>query len=489
MSNGETTRTPPDRRRARASSWLRRWQRRGRNGAASDDDHIGDRESGARAGGAIRPRGQPPPVGLRALEQPDSRLGRALHARSRSRVASDCGPEPNDARYPGADARQPARGQIVASRSLIPARHGSSPRSATCSALSAKRKTARPSDRAQGACAVRAPTSRGRQSVRRVEGHASAVRAPALIAIAVGALALAGPAYADSPPPVQIGISSQQAGPGRAIVRARIAARDSEPGREDRSPARPVSNVVRLPEKGGAVDDLPDRDPYPPLASDSALARASQPFGPGSFWYPVGPGRVCIYAPGSVLPCYTLVGPGGAPGGPGLDPGAIAASVADRLPLLPGRIQTSPRVVGLTGTDSWFWLDPAPRTEELTVALAGETVTVTAEPNAIEWRFGDEVELAGGPGRPYRAGPPPAGAVLHLYETRCLPGDQGRNPYVLGSCGSSGYGVEAVVAWRISYSASGPIDASGALPTRTTATSIAYPVSEARGFLVPGAGR
>lgn len=307
--------------------------------------------------------------------------------------------------------------------------------------------------------------------------------------MAVVGLALAGPARADSPPPVQIGISSQQAGPSRAIVRARIATEGREPGRERVRSSRSVSHLVRLPVKGGAVDDLPDKDPYPALASDSALAQNARPFGPDSFWYPVAPGRACIYAPGSVLPCYTLVGAGGAPGGPGLDPGAIAASVADRLPLLPGRIQTSPRVVGLTGTDSWFWLDPAPRTEELTVALAGETVTVTAEPNAIEWRFGDGVELAGGTGRPYRAGPPPAGAVLHLYETRCLPGDQRRNPYVLGSCGSSGYGVEVVVAWRISFSASGAIDTSGALQTRTTATSIAYPVSEARGFLVPGAGR
>jgi hypothetical protein len=241
--------------------------------------------------------------------------------------------------------------------------------------------------------------------------------------------------------------------------------------------------------KGGAVDDLPDHDPYPPLASDSALARDAQPAGPGSFWYPVSPGRVCIYAPGSVLPCYTLVGPGGGPGGPGLDPGAIAASVAERLTLSPGRIRTSPRVTGLTGAVSWFWLDPAPRTEELAVSLAGERVTVRAEPAAVEWRFGDGIDLVGGSGRPYRAGPPPAGVVLHLYETRCLPGDQGRNPYVLGSCGSTGYGVEAVVAWRISFSASGPIEASGTLPTRTTATSVVYPVSEARGFLVTGALR
>lgn len=305
--------------------------------------------------------------------------------------------------------------------------------------------------------------------------------------IVVVGLAFVGPARAESPPPVQIGISSQQAGPSRAIVRARIAAQDAKPGRVRVRSARSVPRLVQFPVKGGAVDDLPD--PYPPLRADSRLAQNSRPFGPGSFWYPVGPGRVCIYAPNSVLPCYRLVGPAGSPGSPGLDPGAIAASVADRLLLLPGRIQTSPRVVGMTGTDSWFWLDPAPRTEELTVSLAGETVTVTAEPNAIEWRFGDGASVAGGSGRPYRAGPPPAGAVLHFYETRCLPGDHGRNPYVLGTCGSRGYGVGAVVAWRISYSASGPIDASGTLPTRTTATSIAYPVSEARGFLVPGAGR
>lgn len=183
------------------------------------------------------------------------------------------------------------------------------------------------------------------------------------------------------------------------------------------------------------------------------------------------------------------MGPGGGPGGPGLDPAAIAASIADRLALLPGRIQTSPRVTGLTGAVSWFWLDPAPRREELTVSLAGQTVTVVAEPDGIEWRFGDGAELAGGAGHPYRPGPPLAEAIVHRYETRCLPGDQGRNPYVLASCGSRGYRIEAVIVWRISFTASGPVDANGTLPSRTTATSRPYPVSEARGFLVEGATR
>ena len=287
------------------------------------------------------------------------------------------------------------------------------------------------------------------------------------------------------PPTFKLGYFSQQVDRSRARIGGSIDVQRSAPGRERQAASQSTSQIARTPPKGGAVDDLPDVDPYPPLRADSTFARNPRPLGPDSFWYPVGPGRLCIYAPGSVLPCYTLVGQGGS----AVDPSALAVSAADRLPLMPGRIRTSPQTAGLTGALSWFWLDAAPRTEELAVSLAGERVTVRAEPNAIEWRFGDGVELAGGPGRPYRAGPPLAGAVLHLYETRCLPGDQGRNPYVLGSCGSSGYAVEAVVVWRISYSASGPIEASGTPPTRTTATSIAYPVSEARGFLVPGESR
>ena len=164
-------------------------------------------------------------------------------------------------------------------------------------------------------------------------------------------------------------------------------------------------------------------------------------------------------------------GSGGAPGGPALDPAAIAASVAERLTLT----RPHPDVASRDGShrrDSLVLARPRSQVEELTVSLAGETVTVTAEPSGVEWRFGDGMDLSGGPGRPYRRGRPPADAVLHMYaETRCLPGDHGRNPYVLGSCGSTGYPLEAMVVWRISFSATGPIDASGTLPTRTTETS------------------
>ncbi|MCI0636632.1 MAG: hypothetical protein L0206_22335 [Actinobacteria bacterium] len=272
------------------------------------------------------------------------------------------------------------------------------------------------------------------------------------------------------PPIVTIGRYSQQDDRTRASIGASVRGRQEAPGRNrevgwSRRPA-----------------DVDRPNPYPPLREDSPFAQNPEPLGPGSFWYTPGPGRACPYAPGTLAPCYTLVGPGA----PAVDPTVLAASVADRLPLLPGRIRTSPQAAGLTGAVSWFWLDPGPTVEELTVTLAGETVTVTAEPSVIEWRPGDGTRLLGGPGMPYRSGPPPDGAIVHLYETRCLPGDQGRNPFVLATCGSNGYPLQAVVTWRISFTASGPIDTSGSLPARTTVAEAPYPVSESRAFLVAG---
>lgn len=87
---------------------------------------------------------------------------------------------------------------------------------------------------------------------------------------------------------------------------------------------------------------------------------------------------------------------------------------------------------------------------------------------------------------PYVAGRPPAGSIRHLYETRCLPGVVGRNPYVLPSCGARGYALAALVHWTISFEATGAVTASGSLPSRITSTGLAYPVSEARAFLVGG---
>lgn len=108
--------------------------------------------------------------------------------------------------------------------------------------------------------------------------------------------------------------------------------------------------------------------------------------------------------------------------------------------------------------------------------------------SGIQWTFGDGASLTGGPGVPYRQGAAPAGAVRHVYQARCLPGDRGHDPSVLSSCGSNGYTVEALVQWTISYTASGPVTAGGALPARATGTSVTYPVGEARAFLTSAEG-
>ncbi len=284
---------------------------------------------------------------------------------------------------------------------------------------------------------------------------------------------------------------SQQYGQSSARAGARIDFQERTAGHPARR-SQPTAMVAVHVSSGassrsiGAAMDAPAQFRYPSLPASSPLLKKTQPLGPGSFWYQDGSGHVCQYAPDSVLPCFTITGTGNtAPAVPPLTPATIAEHVADRLTLSPGQVKTSPASAGLTGAPSWFWLDPAPATERLSVSLAGEAVTVTAVPQ-IAWRFGDGSSVDGGAGVPYQPGPVPSTAITHVYATRCLPGDQGHNPYVLSSCGSGGYQLVATVSWQISYRANGPVAAAGALPTRTTTSSASYPVSEARAFLVGG---
>lgn len=303
-------------------------------------------------------------------------------------------------------------------------------------------------------------------------------------------LAFASVARADR---VHVGWVSQQYGPSRAGAAAHIDVRHQTLG-SGTSHAQPVARVavdvttaVHVRTIGGATNATLPGPLYPTLPSTSPIFKSPQPAGPGSFWYSDGAGHVCMYAPSSVLPCFTVtgVGNGGAVAAP-LSPATIAAHVADRMSLSPGELKASPSNAGLTGAASWFWLSPAPTTQQLSLSLAGEEVTVTAVPR-VTWHFGDGASVDGGPGVPYQPGSVPADAITHVYDTRCLPGDQGHDPYVLQSCGRDGYQLTATVSWQIGYRAAGPVAATGTLPTRTTTSSDAYAVSEARAFLVGGA--
>ena len=289
--------------------------------------------------------------------------------------------------------------------------------------------------------------------------------------------------------PIRIGINSQQYGPSHARVGAQIHAASSTGqtrDRQDTSGPTAQQVVVTVRTRGRAASNLPP--PFPPLSTSAPILRQQHPFGPGSFWYTDAAGHACQYVPNSVTPCFTLIGPGASNGAGAVSPSAVAESLARRVELAPGEIKTSPMRTGLTGAPSWFWLDPAPRRQSLSISLAGETVNVIADPT-VEWRFGDGASLDGGPGVPYGADAASNGAITHVYDTRCLPGDQAHDPYVLSSCGQNGYPLEALVVWRITYSATGPVAGNGALPARTTESSTSYPVSESRAFLVSGGGQ
>lgn len=293
-------------------------------------------------------------------------------------------------------------------------------------------------------------------------------------------------------PRIRVGWFSQQDGSSRAGAGAHIDVQATEPGSPPHG-APAAAHVGASSSPGstiratGAATAAPAHQPLYPSLPASSRRLTRPPSGPGSFWYQDGVGHACVYAPDSVQPCFTLIG-GGVPGAiaPPLTPATIAAHVADRLALTPGQVTASPRRAGLTGAASWFWLDPTPTTQQLSLTLAGESVTVTAVP-AVRWSFGDGATHDGGAGVPYQPGSAPAAAVTHVYNTRCLAGDQGRDPYVLSSCGNDGYRLIAAVTWQISYRATGSVAAAGTLPTRTTTSSTAYPVSEARAFLVSGA--
>ena len=288
-------------------------------------------------------------------------------------------------------------------------------------------------------------------------------------------------------PVIRIGARSQQLSAGRARAQARISVKKASRPTTARvksaskpSPAARTSGPAERKATAGRA--LPV---YPTLAANAPLRARAHPFGPRSFWYRSG-SHACIYLPDASPNCYTIVAARTAT--PPVNPAALAAQAATSLDLVAGALKASPTASegGLTGAASWFWLRPAPATHTATVSLDGEQVTLRAAVDSITWSFGDGATVVAGPGVAYRAGPPPAGALLHSYGTRCLPGDKAHNPNVLAACGARGYTVEATLNWRLGYQASGPVNGSGSLPERTTSASLSYPVSEVRAFLGGG---
>ncbi len=149
----------------------------------------------------------------------------------------------------------------------------------------------------------------------------------------------------------------------------------------------------------------------------------------------------------------------------GVDPRDIAERLVRDLPYPEAAVGASPDGRGLTGLESWFWVDGYTATPiRDAVTRFGMTVEVEATPASVSWDFGDGTTARGaGLG----SAPPGRSDVVHTFETRGRPAWPVRALVVLA------------VRWRL---ADGPWQALE--PVVRTATR-SYPVVESRAALVP----
>ena len=110
-------------------------------------------------------------------------------------------------------------------------------------------------------------------------------------------------------------------------------------------------------------------------------------------------------------------GGAGNDGAPVLSPIQVAQVLADRaMALAPApKIRVAPARVGLTGLDSYFWLDP-PDLITASAGVGGLVVTAEARPVQSVWDFGDGNDLVTShPGQPWSERRP--GNISHMYES------------------------------------------------------------------------
>ena len=152
----------------------------------------------------------------------------------------------------------------------------------------------------------------------------------------------------------------------------------------------------------------------------------------------------------------------------GVNPVDIAERLVRDLPYPVARLATNPRTRGLTGLESWFWLDgytAAPIIDSVTEF--GMTVDVEATPASTSWDFGDGTSAKGvGLG----SAPPARSTVVHTFERRARPAFHLRALLALS------------VRWRLNGGPWQDLD-----PVVRTATR-SYPVVESRAALVPTGG-
>ena len=149
----------------------------------------------------------------------------------------------------------------------------------------------------------------------------------------------------------------------------------------------------------------------------------------------------------------------------GVDPRDLAERLLRDLPYPAASIGANPETRGLTGLETWFWVEGytgAPINDAVT--QFGLHVEVEATPTSVSWDFGDGTAANGlGLGAP----PPTRSTVAHTFETRARPAFNLRALIVLS------------VRWRLNGGAWQALD-----PVVRTALRV-YPVVESRAALVP----
>ena len=143
----------------------------------------------------------------------------------------------------------------------------------------------------------------------------------------------------------------------------------------------------------------------------------------------------------------------------------IAATMARDLPYPAVTIGANPGGRGLTGLESWFWIEGYDGGTIVDAVTGFDTlVEVEARAESATWDFGDDT---GSTGAPIGTGPTTPSAT-HRYETRSDP---------------IGYTVTTAFSFSVRYRVDGGdwIE----LPPVERAASRAYEVVESRGQLVP----